>query len=130
MKFQFDGIDSYLNRLAALGDNLEATEQKMCDEGAKIVAARLKNANNKFSKYVKLKKAKHNSYGWYAQIQFKGTTESGASAALAASVYEHGRDSYNPQPARPFINKTAAACRDEVMLKMQEIYDEAVKESG
>lgn len=87
---------------------------------------RIKSANAKFSKYVKMKVARKNQFGWFAQVQFRGKTESGTSAALAVNVYEHGRGGKNAQRARPWLNAACVAAEPECVAEMQRVYDEEV----
>lgn len=119
---EFEGMDDYLTMLQRLEYYWQPTLQKMLNEGAKVVKTKLSIAGPKFAKYLKVKRAKKNEYGWFAQVQFRGTTSSGMPASLAAMVYEHGRGGKNPQHARPFIYKTCKAAEPEVFEKMQDVY--------
>ena len=109
-------------------DNLydDACED-MLNAGGEIVKNRLKAANSTFSKYVKLKRPKKNQYGWFSQVQFKGTTSSGASAALAVTVYEYGRGGRAPQPARPFVRNAVKSCEGEVVKAMDDVLEAKLK---
>lgn len=123
----FDGMDGYLQMLAKLGDKQDEVFRKMVNAGARVAHGKLKAANATFAKHVKLKLGKKNQYGWFAQVQFRGKTESGAPAALAANVYEHGKAG---QPARPFIKAASAAAESEAIEAMQKVYDEEVAKIG
>jgi hypothetical protein len=87
--------EAMLSRLQGETDNII---KKMLSAGASVVLDALKQASSTFSKYWKIKPPKKNQYGWFAQVQFKGKTSSGAPAALAANVSEYGRQGNNPQP--------------------------------
>ncbi len=124
---KFEGIDAYEKMLAKLGDSTDSVLKTMVNAGLRILYARIKSANAKFSKYIKMKAARKNQYGWFAQVQFRGKTESGTPAALAVNVYEHGRGGNNAQPARPWLNAACSAAEPECVAEMQKIYDEEVE---
>lgn len=121
---KFEGIDAFEQMLAKLGDSTDSVLKQMVSAGLRILYARIKNANAKFAKYAKMKAARKNTYGWFAQVQFTGKTESGAPAALAVNVYEHGRGGKSAQPARPWLNAACASAETECVAEMQRIYDE------
>lgn len=123
---KWEGIDEYETMLVNLGNNMDGVCKKMVNAGLKILYAKIKGANATFSKHVKMKAARKNQYGWFAQVQFRGKTKSGTPAALALNVYEHGRSSENEQPARPWLNAVCAAAEAECISEMQKIYDEEV----
>ena len=124
---KFEGFDAYEQMRAKLGDSTDTVLKTMVNAGLRILYARIRSANAKFAKYVKMKTARKNQYGWFAQVQFRGKTESGTPAALAVNVYEHGRGGQNTQPARPWLNATCAAAEPECVAEMQRIYDEEVE---
>mgnify|MGYP007000716592 CR=1 FL=1 len=138
--FKMDGVDTYLDAVSKLGDGYDRIMPRVIKAGQKIVSNALKSANKAFSKYIKNSSPKKNTYGWFAQVQFKGKTSSGESAAKAASVYEYGRKGgtytdrkghtrpFHAQPARPWIRATAQSVEGEVVAAMQEEYDKAVAE--
>ncbi len=121
---KFDGFDEYEQMLAKLGDSTDSVLKEMVSAGLRILYARIKSANATFARYVKMKAARKNAYGWFAQVQFRGKTESGTPAALAVNVYEHGRGGKNAQPARPWLNAACASAEPECVAEMQRIYDE------
>lgn len=124
---KFEGFDAYEQMLAKLGDSTDSVLKTMVNAGLRILYARINRANASFSKYAKMKAARKNQYGWFAQVQFRGKTESGTPAALAVNVYEHGRSGNNAQPARPWLNATCSAAEPECVAEMQKIYDEEVE---
>lgn len=121
---KFEGFDAYEQMLGKLGDSTDRVLKEMVSAGLRILYAKIKCANATFAKYVKMKAARKNQYGWFAQVQFRGKTESGTPAALAANVYEHGRSGKHAQPARPWLNAACAAVEPECVAEMQRIYDE------
>ena len=121
---KFEGYDSYEKMLAKLGDSTDSVLKSMVSAGLRILYTKIKSANSTFTRYVKMKAARKNAYGWFAQVQFRGKTESGTPVALAVNVYEHGRSSSNAQPARPWLNAACAAAEPECIAEMQKIYDE------
>jgi len=121
---KFEGFDAYEQMLAKLGDSKDSVLKQMVSAGLRILYARIKSANGTFTRYVKMKAARKNAYGWFAQVQFRGKTESGTPAALALNVYEHGRSGNNAQPARPWLNAACAAAEPDCIAEMQRIYDE------
>ncbi len=121
---KFEGFDEYEQMLAKLGDSTDNVLKEMVSAGLRILYAKIKSANATFAKYVKMKSARKNQYGWFAQVQFRGKTESGTPAALAVNVYEHGRSGKHTQPARPWLNATCSAVEPECVEEMQRIYDE------
>lgn len=124
---KFEGFDEYEKMLAKLGDSTDSVLKEMVTAGLRILFAKIKSANGTFAKYVKMKAARKNAYGWFAQVQFRGRTESGTPATLAVNVYEHGRGGSNAQPARPWLNAVCAAAEPECIAEMQRIYDEEVQ---
>jgi hypothetical protein len=121
----WQGFDEYEKMLTKLGDNTDSVCKKMVNAGLKILHAKIKSANATFSKYAKTKAARKNQWGWFAQVQFKGKTESGTPAALALNVYEHGGGK-QMQPARPWLKGACAAVEAECVAEMQRVYDEEV----
>ena len=121
---KFEGFESYEQMLAKLGDSTDSVLKSMVSAGLRILYAKVKGANGTFARYVKMKAVRKNQYGWFAQVQFKGKTESGTPAALAVNVYEHGRSGSNAQPARPWLNAACSAAEPECVAEMQRIYDE------
>lgn len=144
-KFEFKGINEYDKMLVKLGDQYDPICQSMLSKAVQIAANALRQATSVFAKHIKPKKAKHNQYGWFAQVHFGGqiknrsNTGSGTNAARAAVIYEYGRTAgtytdkkghkrhFPAQPARPFIKRSMAECEQQVVDAMQEVYDEAVK---
>lgn len=143
--FKFEGAEDYDKAIVKLGDLYGPTCERMLNRAVKIMKDALKRANSVFAKYVRGKKAKHNKYGWFAQVHFGGHfinrgDATGTSAARAAVIYEYGRaaGSYvdskghtrpvHAQPARPWIRATAQSVEGEVVAAMQEEYDKAVAE--
>lgn len=134
------GIEPYIKMLERLGNASDPIIIRTIKAGTKAALSALKSANSTFAKYLKAKAPKKNEYGWFAQVQFKGKTSSGESAAKAASVYEYGRKGgtytdrkghtrpFHAQPARPWIRATAQSVEGEVVAAMQEEYDKAVAE--
>jgi hypothetical protein len=112
--------EAMLSRLQGETDNII---KKMLSAGALVVFNALKRASSTFSKYWKIRAPKKNQYGWFAQVQLKGKTSSGAPAALAANVYEYGRKDES-QSARPFIRSTVKEIEQGVIDTMQAVYDE------
>lgn len=121
---KFDGFDEYERMLAKLGDSTDSVLKEMVTAGLRILYAKIKSTNATFVRYVKMKAARKNQYGWFAQVQFRGKTESGTPAALAVNVYEHGRSGKNAQPPRPWLNAACATVEPECVVEMQKIYDE------
>jgi hypothetical protein len=125
--FRFEVSPEWDKALMKLDTLYDDTCEEMLNTGGSILAEKLKRAGSQFAEYIKLKKAKRNQYGWFAQIQFRGKTSSGEPAALAASVYEYGRQGYHPQQAKPFVRPTAQAAEKEVVDAMQNVLEEALK---
>jgi len=121
---KFEGFGAYEKMLAKLGDSTDSVLKNMVSTGLRILYTKIKSANATFVRYVKMKAARKNAYGWFAQVQFRGKTDSGTPAALALNVYEHGRSGRNAQPARPWLNAACAAAEPECVAEMQRIYDE------
>ena len=121
---KFEGFDAYEKMLAKLGDSTDSVLKSMVSAGLRILYTKIKSANSTFARYVKMKAARKSAYGWFAQVQFRGKTESGTPAALAVNVYEHGRSGKNAQRARPWLNAACAAAEPECVAEMQRIYDE------
>ncbi|MEN6595745.1 MAG: hypothetical protein ABFC31_12450 [Clostridiaceae bacterium] len=121
---KFEGFDAYEQMLSKLGDDADRVQKEMVSAGLRILYAKIKGANATFARFVKMKAARKNQYGWFAQVQFRGKTKEGTPAALAINVYEHGRSGKHAQPARPWLNAACAAVESECVSEMQRIYDE------
>ncbi len=124
---KFEGFDTYEQMLARLGNDADRVQKEMVGAGLRILYAKIKGANATFARFVKMKAARKNQYGWFAQVQFRGKTDEGTPAALAVNVYEHGRSGTNAQPARPWLNAACASAEPECVAEMQKIYDEEVE---
>ena len=125
---KFEGFDAYEQMLSKLGDSTDSVLKEMVTAGLGVLYAKVKSASATFARYVKMKAARKNQYGWFAQVQFRGKTESGTPAALAVNVYEHGRSGKNAQPARPWLNAACEQAEPECVAEMQRIYDEEAEE--
>ena len=137
---KMDGVDAYIEMVSKLGDMYDPIMMRVIKAGTKVALSALKSANSTFAKYLKAKAPKKNEYGWFGQVQFKGNTSSGESAAKAATVNEYGRAAgtytdkkghkrpYHAQPARPWIRAAVKGSEAEVTAAMQEEYDKAVSE--
>lgn len=124
---KWEGFDEYEKMIAKLGDNTDNVLKSMVIAGLRILYSKIKGANATFAKYVKMKAARKNQYGWFAQVQLRGKTESGTPAGLALNVYEHGRSNgKSSQPGRPWLKATCAEAESECVAEMQKIYDEEV----
>ena len=135
---KFEGFDEYEQMLAKLGDRTDSVLKEMVNAGLRILYANIKGANATFTRYVRMKAARKNQYGWFAQVQFRGKTSESLSGSHAVYIYEHGRAAgekngrkYPAQPARPWLNAACASVESECVAEMQRIYDEeAAKLAG
>lgn len=137
---KMDGVDAYIEMVSRLGNMYDPIMMRVIKAGRKVILDAMRAANATFANFLKGTSPKKNEYGWFAQVQFKGKTSSGESAAKAASVYEYGRKGgtytdrkghtrpFHAQPARPWIRATAQSVEGEVVAAMQEEYDKAVAE--
>ena len=126
-KVEMRGVDGYIEMLNKLGNSYDSVMPRVINAGRNVVAAVLRR-NPKFGKYAKPTAPKKNEYGWFAQVQFKGKTSSGASAGLAVSVNEFGRRGKRPQPARPWVRAAIAGAEGDAIRAMSDEYDKAVRE--
>ena len=124
-QFRFNVSPEWERALLKLDKGYDDLCEKMLNAGNKVAAAAL--SGTKFGKYLKAKKPKHNQYGWFSQVQFKGKTKSGTKAAIAATVYEFGRGGHNPQPARPEIRAKIQAAESGVAKAMEQVAEEVYK---
>ena len=137
---KMDGVDAYIEMVSKLGDMYDPIMMRVIKAGQMVVLGAMRAANATFSNFLRGTTPKKNEYGWFAQVQFKGETSSGESAAKAASVYEYGRVAgtytdkkghkrpYHAQPARPWIRATIKNAEPKAVQAMQEEYDKAVSE--
>lgn len=137
---KMDGVDAYIEMVSKLGDMYDPIMMRVIKAGQMVVLGAMRAANAMFANFLKGTTPKKNEYGWFAQVQFKGKTSSGESAAKAASVYEYGRGAgtytdkkghkrpYHAQPARPWIRAAVKGSEAEVTAAMQSEYDKAVSE--
>lgn len=123
---QFKVPKEFDRMMDSLGNLYDDACEDVLNAGAAVVARALKGT--KFGKYVKIKKPKKNKFGWFAQVQFRGKTKSGASAGLAATVHEYGRGGNNPQPARPEIRAKVRSVEDEAVDAMQNALEAKLNE--
>ena len=123
--FQFKMSPGFEQAMYRLGDLYDNVAPKMLKAGQAVLYEKLRPT--KFGKYYKLKSPKKNRMGWFAQIQINGKTETGAPAALAATVYEYGRQGYHPQPARPEIRQVVNAAEAETVRAMEEVLKEEIR---
>lgn len=135
-----DGVDAYIEMVSKLGNMYDPIMMRVIKAGRKVILDAMRAANATFANFLKGTTPKKNEYGWFAQVQFKGKTSSGESAAKAASVYEYGRRAgtytdkkghkrpYHAQPARPWIRATIKNAEPKAVQAMQEEYDKAVSE--
>ena len=138
--FEMQGIEPYIKMLERLGNASDPIIIRTIKAGTTAALSALKSANSTFAKYLKAKAPKKNEYGWFGQVQFKGNTSSGESAAKAATVNEYGcaagtytdkkghKRPYHAQPARPWIRAAVKGSEAKVTAAMQEEYDKAVSE--
>lgn len=135
---KFEGFDEYDQMLAKLGDSTDSVLKTTINGGLRILLAKIKSANPKFAKYAKMRSARKNQYGLFAQVQFRGKTSEMLSGNHAVFMYEYGRvagekngHKYPAQPPRPWLNAACAAVEPECVAEMQRIYDEeAAKLNG
>ncbi len=134
---KFEGMDDYVQMLAKLGNESDRIFKEMVKAGLRVVYLKVRSASAKFAKYAKAKAPKKNQYGWFAQVQFRGRTGSGAPAGLVLSVYEHGRSAgeknghkYPAQPARPWLDAACASAEGEAVEAMQKVFDEEAAKLG
>ena len=137
---KMDGVDAYIEMVSRLGNMYDPIMMRVIKAGRKVILDAMRAANATFANFLKGTSPKKNEYGWCAQVQFKGKTSSGESAAKAASVYEYGRGAgtytdkkgnkrpYHAQPARPWIRATIKNAEPKAVQAMQEEYDKAVAE--
>lgn len=137
---KMDGVDAYIEMVSRLGNMYDPIMMRVIKAGRKVILDAMRAANATFANFLKGTSPKKNEYGWFAQVQFKGKTSSGESAAKAASVYEYGRGAgtytdkngnkrpYHAQPARPWIRATIKNAEPKAVQAMQEEYDKAVAE--
>lgn len=137
---KMDGVDAYIEMVSRLGNMYDPIMMRVIKAGRKVILDAMRAANATFANFLKGTSPKKNEYGWFAQVQFKGKTSSGESAAKAASVYEYGRGAgtytdkkgnkrpYHAQPARPWIRATIKNAEPKSVQAMQEEYDKAVAE--
>lgn len=126
-KIEMKGLDGYIAMINKLGNSYDSTMPRVIKAGRDVVAKAL-GRHPKFGKYAKPTAPKKNEYGWFAQVQFKGTTSSGARAGLAVAINEYGRGGKNPQPARPWVRAAIAGAESAAVKAMEQEYDKAVSE--
>ena len=127
-KLTFEIPQDLQRKLERMETNNDEIIKKMLNSGIKFLYRRIKSAAPlNFRKHIKLKNAKRNEYGWFAQVQFRGDTRTGYSSAAAANMYEHGRKKYREMPARPFIGEATKSAQKECENIMREIYEQEIE---
>ena len=125
---KFEGFDAYEQMLAKLGNDTDRVQKEMVSAGLRILYEKIKGANATFARFVKMKAARKNQYGWFAQVQFRGKTDEGTPAALAVNVYEHGRSGKERSTCPAVAERgVLGSVEPECVAEMQRIYDEEVE---
>ena len=129
VKLKFDIPDDLTKKLQRMETNNGEIIKKMLNSGIKVLYRRVKtNAPLRFRKHIKVKNAKKNHYGWFAQVQFRGDTRTGFPSSAAANIYENGRKRGDKKmAARPFIETASRAAQNECESLMRQIYETEIK---
>ena len=126
--FEFNIDADFLKELDVFSDSETAME--MVNESLPILENSIKNAlephrqTGGLIKSVKSGKAKIASNGAIiGNVTFSGNDKKGNPNVVKATGLEYGN---SHQAAKPFMSKAVRACEDEVLDKMQEIYNRKV----
>ena len=133
MKFEQKQFDSYIAALGKMGDAYDTACESALDKAAALVCERLKAANASYAKFWKVKRAKHNQYGWFAQVQARGKAKrTGERAGFVIAMNEYGasKNRKGEQPARPFVRKTIKESGAEVAKIVEDEFNEELKKLG
>lgn len=127
--FEFKGIDDFIEELKQL-ENLEEIAPKMIDEATPIVKKNMKKyiheaanrgyATGTLENAVNATKAKVNNYGYFAAVLVRGKDEKGVRNAEKLAYLEYGT---GKQTAHPIMEKVVNDSEDDVIKKMQEVFD-------
>lgn len=127
--FEIKGIDELMEELGKLQD-MEDVAPKMIDEATPIVEKNMKKyiheaanrgyATGTLENAVNATKAKVNNYGYFAAVLVRGKDEKGVRNAEKLAYLEYGT---GRQAAHPIMEKVVNDSEDEVIKKMQEVFD-------
>jgi HK97 gp10 family phage protein len=129
-KFDFN-FDSDLTQQLERLENFDEIAQKVLGGATPILERHVKAETEKHKKsgdlYTSIKpsKPKKNQYGWYSTVKPTGKDKKGVRNMEKMAYLEYGTSN---EDAHPVLTKALKDAEPEVTEKMQEIYNEAVKE--
>ena len=130
-KFDFDIPDDFLRQLGRL-ENIQEVTLRMLDGAAPILVNRIKDAcarhviTGAMRDSIKQTKAQTSAKGrTYVTVRPTGRDKNGIRNMEKLAWAEFGS---SRQPATPILTKAVADCQQEVLQKMQEIFEEEMKQ--
>lgn len=130
-KFDFDIPDDFLRQLGRL-ENIQEVTLRMLDGAAPILVKRIKDAcaghviTGAMRDSIKQTKAQTSTKGrTYVMVRPTGRDKNGIRNMEKLAWAEFGS---SRQPATPILTKAVADCQQEVLQKMQEIFEEEMKQ--
>lgn len=127
------GFKDYDKALQKLEYEADDTFKEMIRAGLKTMASAVRGALPNFRKHIRRSTPKKNEWGWFGQVQFKGKTRTGFSAAQAAFYYNYGRKTRNggqPVQGTQALDKAVESVQDVVEGQMRYIYFNKLKSLG
>ena len=128
-KFNFDISDDFLKELGSMAE-VDKYAPQMIEEALPILEQKVKQETAKHKKtgdmYKSIKKTKvsKSKYdGYYATVRPTGTDSKGVRNMEKMVYLEYGT---SDQPATPVLTKAVNDSEDEVLEKMQEVFNREV----
>lgn len=131
-RFDFQIPVEFLKQLGRLAD-VEQYAPQMLEAAAPVLVRSVKSslqsvtsstATGELVASVKVTKVFHNKYGYFLQVRPTGKDKKGVRNMEKAAYLEYGT---SKQAARPWAAKSSNDAQAEVLAKMQEVFEEAVK---
>ena len=127
-KFDFEIPPDFLKQLGKLSD-IDRIAPIMIDEAMPILEENVKKELGKHRRTgdmidsVKTTKVTQNKYGWYAVVRPTGKDRKGVRNMEKLAHAEYGT---SKQSGTPILTKAIADSKDDVLKKMQEVFNREV----
>ncbi len=127
-RFDIEGIDDLMNELNYL--DVERIAPMMLEEAEPILKKEVVKQVEKHKdtgdlvKYIKTTGAERTKNGYYLAVRPTGKDRKGVRNMEKLAYLEYGT---GREAARPVLTKAVHAAEDEVIKKMQEVYDRETK---
>ena len=135
-RLEVEGIDELISDLMELG-NLDDVAPKMINAATPVMVKNMKRnikaaanrgyATGELAESIRATKAKQNIYGYFAAVGPVGTDSKGTRNAEKMAYLEYGTSN---QQAHPVMEKTMNDSEEDIIKRMQQIFDKEAKNEG